>query len=1343
MLDGGQGNDRLSLDFSGETGSVSIDLTQVDNQVNLGNTQVKNFEWIGDIKTGGGDDSIKLSQSASLSNGTVDGALGNDVVIADYTSLGDNRGIYNNVNQIGLQSTGTVYLRYSNVENFNVTGSGFNDSLTGFAGSDTLDGNGGNDNINAGDGSDIVIGGTGNDSLNGGAGDDRLIGVNPYLANAGSNEIDVLTGGTGSDRFILGNAINVFYDDGNNTNAGTGNYARIADFDSSQDVIQLSGAKSNYFLAVSPISGVSGTAIYLNKPDGEPDELIAVIQGVTGLDINSPAFVEPKDEIAFSNAQFSVNEDGTPVAMVTVVRSLASLGNVSATLTLSDGTATTGADYTNNSPITVSFAEGETSKTITVPITDDRLVEGNETINLTLSNPTGNAILGVQNTAILTILDNETPGTLAFSNATFSVSEDGTPVAAVTVNRTGGSDGQVSATIFLNNGTATVPSDYNNTPILVTFADGEITPKVVTIPIDNDTKFESDETIALSLGNVTGGAILGAQSTATLTILNDDTIQPGTLAFSNSQYSVNEDGTAINTVTVVRTGGSDGEVSVTLIPSNGTATASSDYTDTPITVTFANGETSKVVTIPINNDALYEPTETINLTLTNPTNGATLGTQATSLLSILENDNDVQLNFSDINYTVKEDGTAVTEILVTRSGRMTGAVSATLSFADGTATGCGCAANSVNNDFFNGTFTITLADGETSKLVPVQLASLGGSNAIRIRNDAKVEGNETFTIKLINPTGGATIGNQGNATVTILDDDVLPKLTVSINSNVIAENVGNNATTGTVTRDVVTNTPLVVNLTSSDTTEATVPQSVTIDAGQASATFSINAVDDAIVDGTQPVTITATPLNPDTNIPLTEGAATNTIQVADNESPSLTIILDKSLISESGTATATIARNTDPTQALTVNLASSDLTEATVPASVTILAGETSATFIVSGVNDGVSDGSQLVTLTATANGLNNGVQTLEVSDLDVPDLQITNLAPTTIPLFTGKQSFLTYKVENKGLTGATGTWTDKVYLSTDNKLDSNDTLITEAAFTPDIPFNSFYERNIPFFAPRTAGQYYLIATTDANNTVTEGSLLGEQNNTVITPITVTPAYRATVATDTAIGTNGQSVIFRGNAVNNADNSPVPFEFVTIKVENNGFVRELSAFTDGNGNFVKAFNPLPTEGGLYNINAYFPSNPSEDVAPEDSFQLLGMRFNRDNASHKVIADTTFTASVGLQNITNIGLTGITATVDSVVDGWNVQVNSPAVLDGSANNTISYTIFAPNNSNITQDTFNIKLTSAEGVTAILPVNVNLERIVPRLVASTNLVSSGMLRGNQTVVEFEVKNEGGGA
>jgi hypothetical protein len=90
---------------------------------------------------------------------------------------------------------------------------------------------------------------------------------------------------------------------------------------------------------------------------------------------------------------------------------------------------------------------------------------------------------------------------------------------------------------------------------------------------------------------------------------------------------------------------------------------------------------------------------------------------------------------------------------------------------------------------------------------------------------------------------------------------------------------------------------------------------------------------------------------------------------------------------------------------------------------------------------------------------------------------------------------------------------------------------------------------------------------------------------------------------------------------------------------------------------------------------------------------------------------------------------------------NLQVNIPSNLASSGQNTLTYTILAPNNSTVTQDNFNIRLISAEGVKAVLPVTINLDRIIPRLVASVDTLTSGMLRGDQTFVEFTVTNQGG--
>ncbi|MFM6406773.1 MAG: Calx-beta domain-containing protein, partial [Microcystis sp.] len=123
---------------------------------------------------------------------------------------------------------------------------------------------------------------------------------------------------------------------------------------------------------------------------------------------------------------------------------------------------------------------------------------------------------------------------------------------------------------------------------MVNFAAGE-TSKTVNFPLINDTAYELDENLNLAITNVTGGAIIGSQNKATLTIVNDDVAIPGVLAFSAPTYTLTENGTPITQVVVTRTGGSDTEVSGTITLNNGTATAA-DYNNTPIKVTFAHGD---------------------------------------------------------------------------------------------------------------------------------------------------------------------------------------------------------------------------------------------------------------------------------------------------------------------------------------------------------------------------------------------------------------------------------------------------------------------------------------------------------------------------------------------------------------------------------------------------------------------------------------------------------------------------------------------------------------------------------------------------------------------------------
>ena len=280
-LDGGEGIDKLSLDFSAETESIFIDLTNADNQATFSNTQVSNFETIGTIYGGSNSDNIILGLSASTSGGYVDGMYGDDTLFLDYSgyetaiqNVDSSRYVERIDNDVDL-------VIFSDIEQYQITGTDYNDSLQGSSSSDTL------------------IGGDGDDYLLGNNGEDIIIGVNPDLENAGIDEIDTLIGGSGSDSFVLGDSDRVFYNDGEYRTQGIEDYALIKDFDLSEDIIKISGFKSDYRLGFSPITDITGTAIYRVEGNYYNRELIAIVEDVTILNINSNIFrsvINPVDD---------------------------------------------------------------------------------------------------------------------------------------------------------------------------------------------------------------------------------------------------------------------------------------------------------------------------------------------------------------------------------------------------------------------------------------------------------------------------------------------------------------------------------------------------------------------------------------------------------------------------------------------------------------------------------------------------------------------------------------------------------------------------------------------------------------------------------------------------------------------------------------------------------------------------------------------------------------------------------------------------------------------------------------------------------------------------------------
>ncbi|MCW9015652.1 MAG: hypothetical protein OQJ89_01675, partial [Kangiellaceae bacterium] len=169
-------------------------------------------------------------------------------------------------------------------------------------------------------------------------------------------------------------------------------------------------------------------------------------------------------------------QETDPEVTLTVMRQLGTQGQISVDYTVATvgtDTATSPDDYVADTG-TLVFADGETSKTITVTLADDDVYEGAEVFSVTLSNVVNGAVLGGQAQTKVTILDNEIsnePGTFFFSRVNYSVAENASTYD-VTILRSFGGAGQVTVNLDTIGGTATDATDYQTFNQTLTFAEG-------------------------------------------------------------------------------------------------------------------------------------------------------------------------------------------------------------------------------------------------------------------------------------------------------------------------------------------------------------------------------------------------------------------------------------------------------------------------------------------------------------------------------------------------------------------------------------------------------------------------------------------------------------------------------------------------------------------------------------------------------------------------------------------------------------------------------------------------------------------------------------------------------
>lgn len=434
----------------------------------------------------------------------------------------------------------------------------------------------------------------------------------------------------------------------------------------------------------------------------------------------------------FSIADVTVTEGGT--ATLTVSRTGATSGAATVNYGTSNGSAAAPGDYTAASG-TLSFAAGETSKTISIATISDGANEGVETFGVALSSPSAGNGIPYAN-AVVTIID-----VPKISISGTSVVEGG--AASLTVTRTGFASAAFNVSYSTVNGTAISPDDFTATTGTLSFLSGE-TSKSISVPTANDTVYEGPEAFTVVLSGPTGGAVI---DTGTGTVSLGDNDAPPSFAVSGASAT---EGSNI-VLTVTKSGSTQISHSVNYGTANGTAAAPGDYGASSGTLTFLPGETSKTITISTVDDGTYETAETFSLNLSGATGGATISSPTgTGTIS----DNDTAPTLSMSNVSVMEGAQA--SVTVTKSGATE--VNSTVSYAtsDGTAT---------TSDYQAVAGTLTFYPNETTKTVQIWTVDNNKYNVPK-----------TFNLGLSGANGAAI--STPSAVVTINNDEPMPSFQV-------------------------------------------------------------------------------------------------------------------------------------------------------------------------------------------------------------------------------------------------------------------------------------------------------------------------------------------------------------------------------------------------------------------------------------------------------------------------------------------------------------------------------------------------------------------------------------
>jgi hypothetical protein len=342
-----------------------------------------------------------------------------------------------------------------------------------------------------------------------------------------------------------------------------------------------------------------------------------------------------------ASGTFQLSAANYPVAQssgsltITVNRVNGSAGAASVAYATKSGTATSGTDFTGSSG-TLKWTDGDAgAKTFNIAISNTTAFTGSRTFSILLSSPSVGAKISAPSTATATITGSAAAptGNLQLTASSYSVSQSAGSLN-VSVSRTNGSHGTTSVAYVTADGTAVGGTDFTSTTGTLNWTDGDTATKSFAVAISAAKAFAGAKSFTVKLSNPGNGAALGSPSSASVTVNGSAVGAAGNLQLSAANFTATQSAGRL-VLTVNRTGGSAGAVTVKYSTSDGTAAAGTDYTAMSGTLQWAsNDAAAKTIPVPVSNATPFTGTRSFNVALTSPTGGASVTSPGSAVANI-------------------------------------------------------------------------------------------------------------------------------------------------------------------------------------------------------------------------------------------------------------------------------------------------------------------------------------------------------------------------------------------------------------------------------------------------------------------------------------------------------------------------------------------------------------------------------------------------------------------------------------------------------------------------------------------------------------------------------------